>query len=369
MKLAYLANIKFTSERAHALQIAQMCSAFAGVGIEITLFANKRSKVSKRKVKEYYKLIQDFNLIRLSHGIFLPSVKVAYYFSEIFFAANFLLRGFNRNFDILYSRQEWVVWFLSIFVKPEKLVWESHEAKLNFPARRVLSRGIKVVAISDGIFEDYLRFGVPKEQMIVAYDGIDESFLGPVESKSEARRRLGLPLDKKTAMYIGGFDRWKGVETFFAAAEHCKEVLFVAIGGTKEQMSQFEKEFPLVKFLGTRPYSELKDNQQAADVLIIPNTAKNALSASYTSPLKLFAHMASGVPLIVSDIPSLVSVTGRDLVTAATPDNVEGLSRSITEVVNSYAGKSAKAAILANKVMEFTWLNRAQKIKKFVFME
>ena len=75
--------------------------------------------------------------------------------------------------------------------------------------------------------------------------------------------------------------------------------------------------------------------------------------------------MASGVPLIVSDIPSLVSVTGREHVTVFEPDSFASLIASIELVKKSLKVKAERANKLAHKV-NYTWTNRARKIIDFL---
>jgi glycosyltransferase involved in cell wall biosynthesis len=360
MKIAYLANVRFPSERAHAVQIAHMCEAFQESGAEVTLFANTRVQGGVNEIAEYFKLPATFSFRRLNHGFFSPQIRLSYYVSEAWFTLNFLFFQKPKQYEIIYSRHEWVLWILSFFVPIKKLVWESHEAHYSLPARKILKKGVRTIVISEGILEAYKKKGYTDAQFVVAHDGIDESFFAEVEKKDSARTRLGLPLDKTIAMYIGGFDGWKGVETFFAAATHCPEILFVAIGGSEAQVASYSARYP--QFLGSRPYAELKNNQQAADVLVVPNSATVLVSSEYTSPLKLFAHMASGVPLIVSDIPSLTRVTGRELVTVFEADNAESLASSIVKAIS----KKEQAYSLKQQALGYTWKNRAKGIIEFL---
>ena len=366
MKIAYLANVRFPSERAHAAQIAHMSQAFAKSGASVDLVVNKRIISDKTAIDNYFNIGSAFKVIRIPSGFFSPKIKASFYFSELFFTLSFLYVCKSKSYDVLYARSEWIVWILSTFVSVEKLIWESHEAKLNFPARRILHKGIKTVVISEGIHESYIKYGVPAEQILVAHDGIDESFFGAVETKAQARMRLGISAGEKVAMYIGGFDEWKGVKTFFEASELCPEVLFVAIGGDDKQIKNFANQYSKVLFLGSRPYAELKDNQQVADILVIPNSATSVLSEKYTSPLKLFAHLASGIPIIASNIPSITNVTGHDTVTLFTADNSQSLSGAIEEVSSDYDNKTHQAQAIKALSIRYTWTNRATSIINYI---
>lgn len=362
MKIAYLANVRFPSERAHTTQITYMCQAFVAADVAVVLFVNKICEANLSTIEHYYQLQPNFKIVRLSHGFYSYKLKLVFYFSELFFATNFLLTQRSKQFDVIYSRHEWMVWFLSLFVPPAKLVWESHEAKLNFPAKKLLEKGIKTVVISEGIFDDYLKFGIAPQQLLVAHDAIDESFFGAIESKETSRARLGLSLTETIVMYIGGFDSWKGVETFFVTAELLPEITFAAIGGSSEQIKFFSEKYPKVNFLGQHPYAALKNNQQAADLLVIPNSNKIKLSSHYTSPLKLFAHMASGIPLVVSNIPSIRRVTGDTLVTLVEPDSPEALAAGIVSVFDSLGAKIASAQQMFTLARKYTWNERAKRI-------
>lgn len=365
MKIAYLANVKFPGRRAHVVQIAHMCQAFKKNGVEVDLYVNKRDSAEITEINAFLGFPATFSLYRLAPKFFFPKINLAFYLSEFIFSMAFLVQLRSRTYDVVYSRHEWVVFFLSFFISAEKLIWESHEAKYNFPAKTLLSKSIRCVCISEGIFDIYTEKGVPAAQLLVAHDAVDESFFLAQPSKSEVRKRLGLPLADKIIMYIGGFDAWKGVETFFQASNLVSNVKFVAIGGTKETIALYRERYPNVLFLGMLPYRDLSANQQAADVLVIPNTAKNVLSQKLTSPLKLFAHITSGVPLVVSDIESLRNVLGERAVTFV-PDDSTNLSIVVQDVLRNYVLHKTKAEEIQKLSVQYTWDNRAKLILNFI---
>ncbi len=368
MKIAYLANIRFPSERAHSAQIAHMCQAFAELNNNVDLFVNKISIKDAGITGKYFGLNIKFKIFNIPPKFFYPKYKIFFYISELIFSV-YLLFKFKfkfKQYDIIFSRGEWIVFFLSFFVCKNKLIWESHEAKLNFPARYILGKGVKTVVISDGIYNDYIKWGVPRNGILVAHDGVDDSFFETTEDKVEVRKKLSIPDDQKVVMYIGGFDEWKGVETFFAAAELCPEFSFYAIGGRVDQINLHKEKYPKVNFLGAKPYNELSFNQQAADVLVIPNSGVGDLSSRYTSPLKLFAHMASGIPILVSDIQSMSSVLSYDDATFFEPDNSISLSKGVISIFTNYNDKVKIAERLVEKSKRFTWNNRAREILNFI---
>ena len=362
LKISYLFNVRFPSERAHAAQVAHMCQAFAQCGHEVTLYVNARGAGTLTSVTDTFGFKPEFLLKTLSPSHLYGDTRLAFVWREILFVFSFWWQYKKGSSDVIYSRDEWVLYLLSFLLPKVRLVYESHEAKYNRAVRRLVMRQVQIVAISEGIMEYYEEQGVSSSEIVVAHDGIDDSFFAPPVSKVEARTALNLPLDKFIAMYIGGFDAWKGVETFFKAAALAPDVMFVAIGGKTAEVEQYKVQYPQVHFLGTKPYRDLHLNQQAADVLVIPNTAANDLSARYTSPLKLFAHMASGVPTVASDIPSLRAVVSGDEVQFFSADEPKKISDAILEVQNDSLLWKERAQMVVKKSMQYTWGNRAQKI-------
>jgi glycosyltransferase involved in cell wall biosynthesis len=263
----------------------------------------------------------------------------------------------KQQFDILYGRDELVLWAMGQW---SRTVWETHTGAWSVVARAAARRAKKMVAISQGLKDFYTGHGVPADKIVVAHDGVDlSSFVNP-QSKEQARARLGLPLDARIALYVGRLDGWKGTDTLFEASKSLSEAHIVAIGGEPAQVEALRTKYPKVVFLGYRPYKELADNLAAADVLVLPNTAKEKVSAYFTSPLKLFGYMAAGLPIVASNLPSIREILDEQTAVLVHPDEPHALAEGIEMALrHPELGERAK-----EKVKEYTWNARAAGILK-----
>jgi putative flippase GtrA len=165
-------------------------------------------------------------------------------------------------------------------------------------------------------------------------------------------------------MYIGRLDGWKGVGTLLEASTFVPETQVVVIGGEEAQVEALRAQYPKVQFLGYRSYGELADNQAAADVLVLPNTAKDETSVRFTSPLKLFTYMASGKPIVASDLPSLREVLDEESAYFVAPDDARELARGIKQALGD-PNAETKAHHARHKVAHYTWSARARTILQF----
>jgi glycosyltransferase involved in cell wall biosynthesis len=224
----------------------------------------------------------------------------------------------------------------------------------------VARRAERIVTISQGLKDFYIEKKILPSKIIVARDGIDLERCKTLRSKEEARVHLGLPLDTKIAMYIGRLDGWKGVDTLLAASMLLPHgVVLVVVGGEPTQVSKLSRQYPNVRFLGFRPYRELADTMVAADVLVLPNTGKDEISVKFTSPLKLFAYMTSGVPMVASDLPSIREVLDEHSAFLVTPDDAPALAFGIQQALES---GSERAAYALARVADYSWKHRAERI-------
>ncbi len=362
MKLFYVANIRFPTEKAHGAQIMKMCEAFASLGHDVELVVSDRKTDIREDPFAYYGIRKTFPITRLHVPDTVRLGRIGYLFESLVFARAALHHLQTKTFDCLYGRDERILYFLrKRGLVP--VVWETHTGAENALVLRLAQKAERIVAITKGLKNLYVALGVPPEKIIVAPDGVDDGNFAHPESKESARKRLGLPRDKKIAMYIGRLDGWKGSETFLEASNILPDdIMAVVIGGEPRQVSELSRQYPKVRFLGYMPYKELPDNQAAADVLVLPNTARDEISAHFTSPLKLFAYMASSVPIVASDLPSIREVLDESTALFFRPDNPKALAGAISETLEAREEALKRAKCARKAITSYTWNIRARNI-------
>jgi len=103
----------------------------------------------------------------------------------------------------------------------------------------------------------------------------------------------------------------------------------------------------------------------AADVLVLPMSARYAHTAYYASPLKLFEYMASRRPIVTSNLPSICEVL-KDKHTAlmVEPDSPESLANGIQTLLACPELCERLSENAFRDVQQYTWRKRAGKIVK-----
>jgi glycosyltransferase involved in cell wall biosynthesis len=360
MKIQYLAAIRMPTEKAHGLQVMKTCEALKEAGAEVELVVPNRRNTLPDEPFAYYGMKPSFTLTRVGSPDLVNFGALGFGITLVLFAEAAHYRKVFWQADIIYSRDALIL--AQYVLLGRKLAYEAH-TKPTMLSKFVARRAARVVVISKALQTEYEKAGVASEKIILAPDGVDLDTFAHPESKESARARLQLPTDKKIALYIGKLDIGKGVDLLCEAAEHlAQNEMVVVIGGDEKQTAYYKNKYPKVTFLGSRPYRELADNQAAADVLVIPNTGKDAEFAKFTSPLKLFSAMASSRPIIAADVPSLREVLDDTLCTFFEPDNATALAAAISETL-AEAEASARKATKAREVVEqYSWKERAKKI-------
>lgn len=358
------------TEKAHGIQIAKMCEAFGRRASVALLFPN-RSNPIQGSLFDYYHVKERFRIKKLrcldciSKAPWLGPLAYAIEVFSFGWSLAFYLRKTTQE-KILYTRDIYTLLFLS---KKGMIVYEAHSLpnKPNWLYRVLLGRVHCVVAITDRLKKDFVAIGVEEKRILVAPDAVDIDLFTPHISKKSARGGIGLPTEKKIVMYTGHLYPWKGVYTLLAAAKRLPEHFFVFVGGTDHDRAAFEKKAEEegvgnVRIIAHQKHDQVPQYLTAADVLVLPNSAKSRIGAHYTSPMKLFEYMASGTPIVASDVSSLREILSEDTAVFFSPDDSESLARAIEETLTQERGSSARATGARQDAQIHTWARRGQRI-------
>jgi len=204
---------------------------------------------------------------------------------------------------------------------------------------------------------------VSENRILIAPDGVDFDRFRNYESRIKKS-------DKKIVMYVGSLQRWKGVDVLTETAKKFSDdTLFVFVGGDKKDVTRYSllvAGYSNVRFVEFQPHKEIPGWLKSADVLVLPNSAKEKISKFYTSPMKLFEYMASGVPIVASNLPSIREILNEENSVLVEPDNPDALTEGIKKVLQNseLAVKISRQAY--QDVQNHTWKKRAQKILNFI---
>ncbi len=400
MRILYLADIRFPLERANGIQSMETCHALAARGHAVTLVVRPDSHTPARDPFAFYGLPRIPGLQIEVAPITGPAAsrRVGYVTFGIGRAM-----GRTRQ-DLVFTRD---LGLASLLLRlPGALrapvVYEAHgiaadvaaalpglltgapaasAAKLRRLARRdahVWSVADGYVTITDGLARALRgRFG-DRPRIAVVPDGARASDIAGTSAGAHAvlgppRERGGAAGDPPpfTIGYAGHLYPWKGVDLVIEAVSALPDTRGLIIGGhEKEPDLARVKAFAAaldcslrVTFTGPIPPADVAARLREADVLALPNPA-SAISTLFTSPLKLFEYMASGRPIVASDLPSLREVL-RDGENAllVEPGNPQALTAGIVRIKTHAALGERLARQAREDARQFTWERRAERLE------
>ncbi len=390
MRILYPADIRFPLERANGIQSMETCHALASRGHAVTLIVRPDTHTPPRDPFAFYALPRVPTLHIEPAPVTGPAA--ARRAGYLTFTIGRAL-GRSRQ-DLIFTRD---LALASLLLRiPAALrapvVYEAHTlaaetaaalpdllsgAQPASPAklRRLAARDQHVwrdadgyVTITEGLLHELEnRFGVRSNTAIVP-DGVRlrESPTALVEPRAEAMEH---PF---TIGYAGHLYPWKGVDLLVEAVNalqdtrgliiggHDKEPDLARVKGLAEQLSCSSR----ITFTGLIPPADVAARLRDADVLLLPNP-KSAISSAFTSPLKLFEYMASGRPIIASDLPAIREVL-RDNENAllVEPGNPPALVAAIVKIKEDAGLGRRLAAQALEDVREYTWPRRAERLEK-----
>lgn len=377
------------TRQANGIQTVRMAEAFAALGLRVSLYYLPQPR-SPENITKYYDIKMPINLKRFPRAI-LPLRKhfklngkwsAIPSFVHAFLWSGWVVQLASREAASFYFvREPMLAWWLGLRNLPT--VFEIHHdytvGGIENPfIRPACGRpSIKsVVAVTEHMRNDLVNFfGVPREKTFALPNGVDPQRFSNGCTRDVARYQLGLAPEARVVVYTGQLFGEKGVDVLVRAAALLKDVTVVIVGGdpvNKDRLGRLTREMGAqnVTLVNHVPPTEVNSYLKAANVLVLPHSAKVNESAKYTCPLKLFEYMAAGVPVVASDLPSIREVVRHgENAWLVKPDDPQALAQGIYSILRNddVAQKLARQA--TTDIQSYTWERRASEIVKRMSME
>lgn len=388
-RLIYLANNRLPTEKAHGLQIVQMCEALADTGYAVTLVTPRRFNTPEMQragsLWEHYGVKRNFALRRLPClDLFplFPRYHVAFVAQTLTYMLALLVWLPLRRADVLYTRDTFVGGMLAL-LRPllwrrAKLVYEVHqinESRIGTLLQGFIARRAYVVPITAHLADVMRERGAAR--VLVAHDGIRAERFASVPEQTAARAAIGWPADAFIVGWVGrlsmlGMD--KGVGQLVAALRDAEGTCLAIVGGPGDAVEALRQRWmaaglPVSRFLaaGQVAPNAVPLYLSAFDVCAMPHPWTRQF-AFYTSPVKLFEYMAARRAIVASDLPGFAEVlVDGESALLVPPGDIEALAAAFVRLRADPALRARLADRAYDRVMSaHTWTVRAQAIRAFV---
>lgn len=225
-----------------------------------------------------------------------------------------------------------------------------------------------ILTLSNALSQDYLQAGFAPESVTTLLSCVDTALFHPVQSAEEKRQlrdACGLPLEATILVFVGSLIERKGVDILiraFTAASALLPNLFLLLVGPKNQAENpsVDEGFiagqlrrieqgglaQRVVFAGAvQDRERLAGMYRAADVFVFPSRREGL-------PNVLLEAMASGLPVVVSQLPELAGIVRHGKNGFFVPlDDPSALGAAILQIARDKPG-SARIGEAARRYVE-----------------
>ena len=170
-----------------------------------------------------------------------------------------------------------------------------------------------VVTLGEAMREEIVQRGVPADNVIIVPNGVSEEFLRPLPNGAALRASLGIKPDEHVVGLVSSLVAHEGIGTLLEAVKILNDrgvkakALIVGDGPERTALQRQAAELGLdAIFTGRVPSAKVRDYHAALDVFVVPRTPDRV--CQLVTPLKPVEAMASGLPVVVSDVRALAEI-------------------------------------------------------------
>ena len=296
--------------------------------------------------------LTDVRTIRIPPMRFLGSVKIGPSLGKlardlvmVVWTTAILVR---RRYDIVHAHEEAIFWCL--FLKPFfdfKLVYDMHsslpqqltnfeytDSKLivgvfRWLERYALRHSDAVVTICEALADHAeSEMGESERHLLIENSLFEEIRLAGMQDRS-AEDSAGeaipdLPAGRPLVLYAGTFEPYQGIDlllqSFAIAVREVPAAYLLVVGGTEAQIRRYEKIAEGCGLTDDISLAQRVPSSVARSLLARAAVVTSPRVTGTNTPLKIYEILASGVPLVATDIPSHTQVLDDGVCFLAEPE-------------------------------------------------
>ena len=201
-----------------------------------------------------------------------------------------------------------------------------------------------ILAVSHALKADMVALGMPADRIRVHHTGVDRTIF-QVRDRAAAKAALGVtgPL----LVSVGALIERKGHDIAINAVSRLPHATLVIIGeGPYRLALEAHARLPndQVRFLGAQPHEVIADWLAAADAMVLMSDSEGLANAWVEA-------LASGTPVVISDVGGAREVLNRPEAGVLSSPNAPSVANAIAHVLARDADRHAVAATVA----QFSW--------------
>ncbi len=274
--------------------------------------------------------------------------------------------------------------YLAAVLRRKKLVFDAHELPVTDPSitqrpllrrfatlllRRMVPRCDGVMTVSPPIGpEIQRRFGGPAVTLVRNLPSYQA-----VARTDRLRHYLNLPPETRIALYQGGFQLNRALDSLVYAAPFLAPNTIIALlgwGPIQAQLEALIKETGVedrVKIVPRVPYEELLEWTASADIGLTLFSANWSASIAMCLPNKLFEYLMAGLPVLTTPLEAIVEIVERYDVGRVVPSlEPSVIGQAINEVLEDQAAlERMRANALRASAQDLHWAVESQRLIEF----
>jgi hypothetical protein len=367
--ITYITYQSFPAETANSLQTISNIKYLVKNNAKVHLIFPIREKTSEANIeviKNYYSIEEDFKVTGFKH--FLPFGRIKLLEGFFFHVSHFLWSYFVVSFKIrktsdriFMTRSDWILYFLA---RQNKIVlFECHQVSRvrTFVLNKVKKQeNVKIIFLNKNLQTFY---GMNDKNSSILHNGVDSDMFN--------KKNYEMNSDKKEIIFVGNlkrFNKERGVEFLidsFLNSDFLKKHILSIVGGPNAEAEKIRNKISSlnlgdnIKVTGRVHRSEIPNIYKNAKLGILINSSSNLHSYEYTSPLKYFEYIYSGLRVVAVDFPSHRVLPGNENIIFFEENNNLSFEKAIKKALELPAN-------IDQSMNDISLDNRAMKILNLI---